>query len=133
MSTVGRPARWLSTLGVLGAIIVGCSSSTGPTTIAGSWNNGCSAPSLGGCFEMSLTQSGDTVSGSADWDSQLYFVGGTYKRPNLMLVLVLDPGVNVGNPGNSTMLTGTVSSQTMTMRTEGTNPQTFVFHKVTAD
>lgn len=109
------------------AAYAGCSSVTAPGTISGEWNAGCGLSSSE-CIGLSLNESGSALSGSAQTLATVYTVTGTYDRPHVTLVFVLAAGV--GAPGADTIrYDGTASGGTMTLRTEGPNPETVVYQR----
>jgi hypothetical protein len=109
------------------AAVAGCSSPTAPGAISGQWNAGCGSGSSE-CVGLSLSESGSAVSGTAETFAKVYVVTGAYDRPNVTLVFVLANGV--GTAGADTIrYTGTASGGTMTLRTEGPNPETVVYKR----
>jgi hypothetical protein len=121
--SVRRSVSLLAAAGLVTAY-AGCSSPTEPRSVAGAWNADCQTTSAG-CTALSLTESGSTLSGSARTLDMLYTVTGTYDRPHVSLVLVPANGA----PGATITYTGNASGGTLTLRTEGSNPQTLVFKR----
>src|SRR5450759_2426363 len=50
---------------LLALFVIGCSGTVGPRNIVGKWDEDFSVP--GNIFEMDLTLTGSTISGSGDW------------------------------------------------------------------
>jgi hypothetical protein len=116
--------RGVALLAVAGLVTAyaGCSSPTGPGSVSGAWND-CGGTS-GDCTGLSLTESGSTLSGGAQTATALYTVTGSYDRPHVSLVFVPENGA-----GATIRYDGTASGGTLTLRTEGSNPQTLVFQR----
>jgi hypothetical protein len=119
--SVRRGFTLLAAAGLVTAY-AGCSSPTGPESVSGAWNADCGA-AQSGCIGLSLTESGSTLSGGAQTATALYTVTGTYDRPHVSLIFV------PGNGGATIRYDGTASGGTLTLRTEGSNPQTLVFQR----
>jgi len=120
--SVRRGFTLLAAAGLVTAY-AGCSSPTAPGSISGAWNADCQGASPG-CTVLSLTETGSTLSGSAQTPTAPYTVTGTYDRPHVSLVFV--PG---NGAGATIRYDGTASGGTLTLRTEGSNPQTLVFQR----
>ncbi len=118
--SVRRGCTLLAAAGLIAAY-TGCSSPTGPSLVSGDWND-CQSTS-GTCTDLSLTESGNTLSGNAQTSTALYTVTGTYDRPHVSLVVV------PGNGGATIRYDGTASGGALTLRTDGSNPQTLVFQR----
>jgi hypothetical protein len=125
-NSVRRGFSLLAAAGLV-ATYAGCSSLTGPGTISGAWNTGCGAGSSE-CIGLILTESGSNLSGSAQTISTIYDVSGTYDRPRVTLVLVPAGGV-AAEAASAIRYDGTASGGTMTLRTEGANPETVVYQR----
>ena len=120
--SVRRGFTLLAAAGLFAAYL-GCSNPTGPSSVSGDWND-CQGTS-GTCTDLSLTESGGTLSGSAQTMTAIDTVTGTYVRPHLSLVFV----PRTGFPGPTIRYNGTASGGTLTLRTDGSNPQTLVFQR----
>ena len=119
--SVRRGVTLLAAAGLVTAY-AGCSSPTGPSSVSGDWNADCQGPS-GECTGLTLSESGSTLSGDAQTYTARYTVTGTYDRPHVSLVFV------AGNGGATIRYDGTASGGALTLRTEGSNPQTLVFQR----
>jgi len=72
------------------AAFVACTSPTAPASIAGSWSSQwCNPPTPGGCTTLTLTQAGDTIGGTGQWNQDSFQISGHYARPQLSLTMTL--------------------------------------------
>jgi hypothetical protein len=108
------------------AAYAGCSSPTAPGTVSGAWNADC-GPGSSACTGLTLNETGSTLSGNAQTYTTFYNVTGSYDRPHVTLVLV--PAGEAGTTANTIRYDGTASGGTMTLRTEGSNPETVVYQR----
>lgn len=83
--------------------------------------------SFSACTGLTLNELGSTLSGSAQTYTAFYNVTGTYDRPHVTLVLV--PAGKAGTTANTIRYDGTASGGTMTLHTEGSNPETVVYQR----
>jgi hypothetical protein len=69
--------------------LAGCTTSPfePPDSIEGTWSNETRVETPAGPLVMTLSQSGDSVSGSAWWATFTYNVSGSYDPPNVTLTL----------------------------------------------
>jgi hypothetical protein len=125
-NSVRRSFSLVAAAGVI-ATYAGCSSPTGPGTISGPWNADCGTASSE-CIGLSLDEMGGTLSGEAQTFTTIYNVTGTYDRPHVRLVLVPAGGV-AATAANTIRYDGTASGATMTLRTEGSTPETVVYQR----
>jgi hypothetical protein len=109
-------ARCLSVV-VLSIAVTACSSSpvavgTPPATITGAWSTWPpGAPTNpAGPFGLTLSQAGDSVTGTGGWAASTYLVAGNYARPLVTLVLTSN---QVGSVGSTRTLRGRAVSATV--------------------
>lgn len=102
---IGTPRRSPTFVaGLVALAAMACSSPTSvrtqgspPASLAGSWEiptGGVNTPD--GPWSFSLTQSGDSVSGTGGWADQVFSVTGTYVRPLVTLNFTITSGPGTG-------------------------------------
>jgi hypothetical protein len=86
---------------LLAATLAACSSSTGPTSVTGTWVETNSAAPL----TFDLAQSGDSLTGT---DVNLgYSLAGTYRRPRITISVLIPNWAAGGIPFSGRMLSNT--------------------------
>jgi hypothetical protein len=105
--------RCVKSVLLLALFAIGCSDPVGPRNIVGKWDEDFSVP--GNIFEMDLTLTGSTISGSGDWCGEagpcgIVTVTGTIVGNAVQLDLTSTPQFPIPSPMSTQHFDGRLTS-----------------------